>query len=124
MADIDLDLPWDRREQVMRWVYDRWGHDRVAMVGAPNTFRGRAAVAELGKVYGLPPSEIHRITRRLPAYARAGQLERAIAVSRKPANCLRPRNLTPRSCERRACWTACRATGPCTPAGWWSRPSR
>jgi len=81
MADIDLDLPWDRREQVMRWVYDRWGHDRVAMVGAPNTFRGRAAVAELGKVYGLPPSEVHRFTRRLPAYARAAQLERAIAVS-------------------------------------------
>ncbi len=81
MADIDLDLPWDRREQVMRWVYDRWGHDRVAMIGAPNTFRGRAAVAELGKVHGLPPSEVHRFTRRLPAYARAGELERAIAVS-------------------------------------------
>ena len=55
MADIDLDLPWDRRDQVINWVYDRWGHDRVAMIGSANTFHARAAVAELGKVYGLPP---------------------------------------------------------------------
>lgn len=70
MADIDLDLPWDRREEVMRWVYERWGHDRVAMIGSPNTYRARAAVAELGKVYGLPPHEIHQFTRRLPWFGR------------------------------------------------------
>ncbi len=66
MADIDLDLPWDRRDEVIRWVYDRWGHDRVAMIGAPNTFHARAAVADLGKVYGLPPHEVHRTTKLLP----------------------------------------------------------
>jgi len=69
MADIDLDLPWDQRDQVIRWVYDRWGHDRVAMIGAPNTFHARAAVAELGKVYGLPPHEVHRVTKHLPRMA-------------------------------------------------------
>lgn len=74
MADIDLDLPWDRREEVMRWVYDRWGHDRVAMIGAPNTYRARAAVAELGKVYGLPPHEAHRFTKRLPFFGRMAEI--------------------------------------------------
>lgn len=65
MADIDLDLPWDQRDQVIAWVYDRWGHDRVAMIGAPNTFQARAAVADLGRVFGLPPHEIHEVTRRM-----------------------------------------------------------
>ncbi|MBN2561084.1 MAG: DNA polymerase III subunit alpha [Phycisphaerae bacterium] len=72
MADIDLDLPWDQRDQVIRWVYDRWGHDRVAMIGAPNTFHARAAVAELGKVYGLPAHEVHRTTKLLPRAASWG----------------------------------------------------
>ncbi|MCC7291028.1 MAG: DNA polymerase III subunit alpha [Phycisphaerales bacterium] len=66
MADIDLDLPWDRRDEVIRWVYERWGHDRVAMIGSPNTFHARAAVADLGKVYGLPPHEVYRTTKLLP----------------------------------------------------------
>ncbi len=80
MADIDLDLPWDQRDQVIRWVYDRWGHDRVAMIGAPNTFHARAAVAELGKVYGLPAHEVNRVTKHLPRSA-AWNLAEAIAQS-------------------------------------------
>jgi len=65
MADIDLDLPWDQRDQVINWVYQRWGNDRVAMIGSPNTFQARAAVADLGRVFGLPPQEVHEITRRM-----------------------------------------------------------
>ncbi len=50
MADIDLDLPWHRRDEVVRRVYDRWSHDRVAMIGAPNCFHARAAVADLASM--------------------------------------------------------------------------
>jgi DNA-directed DNA polymerase III PolC len=80
MADIDLDLPWDKREQVIRWVYDRWGHDRVAMIGCPHVYHGRAAVAELGKVFGLPPHEVYRVTKLLPR-TRATRLQQAVAGS-------------------------------------------
>ncbi len=80
MADIDLDLPWDRRDEVVRWVYERWGYDRVAMIGSPNTFHGRAVVVELGKVLGLPPHEVHEITRHVP-HTSAGDLAKAIAAS-------------------------------------------
>ena len=80
MADIDLDLPWDKREQVIRWVYERWGHDRVAMIGCANTFHGRAAMAELGKVFGLPPHEVYRVTKLLPR-VRATKLRGAVAGS-------------------------------------------
>ncbi len=80
MADIDLDLPWDQRDEVINWVYERWGHDRVAMIGAPNTFHARAAMVELGKVFGLPAQEIHRVTKLLPHTA-AWHLAGSIAAS-------------------------------------------
>ncbi len=80
MADIDLDLPWHRRDEVVRRVYDRWSHDRVAMIGAPNCFHARAAVADLARVFGLPPHEIRRVTRGLPR-TEAGDLARAVAGS-------------------------------------------
>lgn len=84
MADIDLDLPWDRRDQVIRWVYERWGSDRVAMIGASNTFHARAAVVDLGKVYGLPPHELHQAT-RLMGYMTSCNLSQAIAGSPEAA---------------------------------------
>jgi len=54
LADIDLDLPWDRRDDVVQYVFDRYGRSTVAMIGAFNTFQGRAAVADIAKVYGIP----------------------------------------------------------------------
>ena len=66
LADIDLDLPWDRRDAVMEYVFDRYGRDKAAMIGAFNTFQGRAAVADIAKVYGIPDREVRRFTEHLP----------------------------------------------------------
>ncbi|HSW49024.1 MAG TPA: OB-fold nucleic acid binding domain-containing protein, partial [Bryobacteraceae bacterium] len=65
---IDLDLPWDRRDDVIQYVFDRYGSERVAMIGAFNTFHGRAAVADIAKVYGIPESEVRRFTENLPYF--------------------------------------------------------
>ena len=89
LADIDLDLPWDRRDQVINWVYERWGHDRVAMIGAPHTFQARAAVAELGKVFGLPPREVHRASRLLSRGAAGDPAADAAAQEEPYATILR-----------------------------------
>lgn len=66
LPDIDLDLPWDRREEVMRWIYGRYGEDRVAMIGGFAHYQGRAAVAEVAKASGIPAQEAHAWTKRLP----------------------------------------------------------
>ncbi len=66
LADIDLDLPWDRRDDVMEYVFNRYGRDKAAMIGAFNTFQGRAAVADIAKVYGIPEREVRRFTEHLP----------------------------------------------------------
>jgi DNA-directed DNA polymerase III PolC len=68
LADIDLDLPWDRRDEVIRHVFDRYGREHVAMIGAVHTFQGRSAVADIAKVYGIPEREARRFTERLPWY--------------------------------------------------------
>jgi DNA-directed DNA polymerase III PolC len=69
LADIDLDLPWDERDRVIDYVFERYGRDHVAAIGACNTFQGRAAVADIAKVYGLPEREVRRFTENLPMYS-------------------------------------------------------
>jgi len=76
LADIDLDLPWDKRDEVVQYVFDRYGREHVAMIGACNTFQGRAAVADIAKVYGIPDREVRRFTERLPHFL--GDAESAI----------------------------------------------
>lgn len=76
LADIDLDLPWDRRDEVVQHVFDTYGAGHVAMIGALHTFQGRSAVAEIAKVYGIPEREARRFTARLPYYT--GDVREAI----------------------------------------------
>ncbi|MHB8838498.1 MAG: hypothetical protein ACYC7F_06050, partial [Gemmatimonadaceae bacterium] len=68
LADIDLDLPWDRRDEVIEYVFERYGAEHVAMIGAFNTFHGRAAIADIAKVYGIPEREVRRFTEHLPYF--------------------------------------------------------
>ncbi len=61
--DIDLDLPsGDRREQVIQYVYERYGRLGAAMTANVITYRGRSAAREVGKVLGLPPDVIERLS--------------------------------------------------------------
>ena len=64
--DIDLDFPWDERDQVLAYVFTRYPRPRAAMVANHNTFRLRGALREVAKVHGRPPGEIREVTRRLP----------------------------------------------------------
>jgi len=66
LPDIDLDLPWDRREEIISWLYERYGLDKVAMIGGFAHFKGRASVAEVAKAMGIPAHEAHAWSKRLP----------------------------------------------------------
>lgn len=69
LADIDLDLPWDRRDDVVRYVFERYGEEHVACIGAFNTFQGRSTVADIAKVYGISEREVRRFTEHLPYFS-------------------------------------------------------
>ena len=52
--DIDVDFEHERREEVIQWVYDRYGRERAALCATVVRYRARGAVREVGKVMGLP----------------------------------------------------------------------
>jgi len=64
--DIDIDFSWKRRDEIIDWVYERHGRDRVAMISTHCTFRMRSALREVAKALGLPESEINPVTKNIP----------------------------------------------------------
>jgi error-prone DNA polymerase len=67
--DIDLDLPsGDRREQVIQYVYQRYGGRAAAMTANCITYRARLAVREVGKVLGLPEPRLDRLAKQLTPF--------------------------------------------------------
>lgn len=60
--DFDLDFSWADRDELIDYVFKRYGRDHVALLGMFATFQFNAAVRELGKVFGLPKSEIDGLT--------------------------------------------------------------
>ncbi|MDR5696420.1 MAG: error-prone DNA polymerase [Armatimonadota bacterium] len=63
--DIDLDIQHNRREEVIQFVYDRYGRERAAMVANVVRYRARSAVRDVGKALGLPPTSLDRLARML-----------------------------------------------------------
>jgi error-prone DNA polymerase len=63
--DIDVDFAWDERDQVIDYVFSRYGNQRAAMVANHNTFGARAAIREVAKVYGLTEKEIAQVTSKI-----------------------------------------------------------
>lgn len=61
--DIDLDIEHDRREEVIQYVYRRYGRDRAAMVANVVRYRPRSAVRDVGKALGLPAVPLDRLAR-------------------------------------------------------------
>ena len=64
--DIDLDFSWRDRDEIIKYVYTKYGYDKVAMISATITFRARSAFREVGKVFGIPHSEISTYTKLIP----------------------------------------------------------
>ncbi len=64
--DIDTDLCSRRRDEVIHFVYQRFGEDQVATVCTINRFRSRSALREVAKAYGLPTEEVSKLADSLP----------------------------------------------------------
>lgn len=63
--DIDIDFPWDERDDVLDYVFEKY-RGRAAMVANHNFLRDRSAIREVAKVFGIKEDEISYITNRLP----------------------------------------------------------
>ncbi|MCF7804495.1 MAG: DNA polymerase III subunit alpha [Candidatus Marinimicrobia bacterium] len=63
--DIDIDFAWDERDDILDYVFAKYGETRAAMVSNQVRLQPRSAVREAAKVYGLSNEEINAITKRL-----------------------------------------------------------
>ena len=64
--DFDIDFSWKDRNTVTQYIFDRF--DNVALLATYNTFKYRAVVRELGKVFGLPKEEIDKLSKRVAGH--------------------------------------------------------
>ncbi len=75
VPDIDVDIATQRREEVLQYVYRKYGCEKAAMVCTYVTFRGRNAVREVGKVLGLPAPILDRMAKTISSYGGAHAVE-------------------------------------------------
>jgi DNA polymerase III alpha subunit len=61
--DFDIDFSWKDRDEVIDYIFKRYGRDHVSLLGMYSTFQRRAVIRELGKVFGLPKEEIDKLAR-------------------------------------------------------------
>jgi DNA polymerase-3 subunit alpha len=61
--DFDIDYSWKERDDVIDYVFKRYGREHTALMGTITTFKDRSPIRELGKVYGLPKAEIDQLVK-------------------------------------------------------------
>jgi error-prone DNA polymerase len=62
--DIDIDFEHERREEVMQYLYRKYGRHRAALTATVTTYRHKSAIRDVGKALGLPKATVERIARR------------------------------------------------------------
>jgi error-prone DNA polymerase len=61
--DIDIDFEHERREEVIQYVYEKYGRERAAIAATVIMYRPKSALRDLGKAFGLDPEECGRLTK-------------------------------------------------------------
>ena len=65
--DIDIDLCWRRRDDVIEYCYDNWGSEHVAMISNINRYRQKSAIRDTARACGLEPVEVNRLVKERKA---------------------------------------------------------
>ena len=63
--DIDIDFAHERREEVIQYVYGKYGRDRAGLAATVISYRGRSAIREVGKAMGLSEDVVGALARNL-----------------------------------------------------------
>ena len=125
MPDFDIDFDERRRGEVIRYVTEKYGDDRVAMIVTYGTIKAKQAVKDSSRVLGYPFAMGDRITKAMPAAVMGkdvplqGHLRHratsATARAASSARCTTPTPTSRRSSTPRSASRASSASGACTP---------
>jgi len=66
MPDIDIDFCYERRGEIIHYVIEKYGEESVAQIITFGTMAARAAVRDVGRVMGMPYSEVDRLAKQVP----------------------------------------------------------
>jgi DNA polymerase-3 subunit alpha len=71
MPDIDVDVPINKRENIIEYIKNKYGHDKVSQMITFNTMKGRGALKDVLRVYGnISFEEMNKITKNIPDEAK------------------------------------------------------
>ena len=71
MPDIDVDVPIQKREQIIEYIKNKYGHGKVSQMITFNTMKGRGAIKDVLRVYGnVSFDEMNKITKNIPDEAK------------------------------------------------------
>ncbi len=66
--DIDIDFEHERREEVLQYIYDKYGRERAGMTGVTITYKSRSAIRDVGKALGLSLDLVDRLAKNADGY--------------------------------------------------------
>jgi error-prone DNA polymerase len=66
--DIDIDFEHERREEVLQYVFNRYGRDRAALTAVATSYRGRSAIRDVAKALGLPPDQVNELAKTMDSW--------------------------------------------------------
>jgi DNA polymerase-3 subunit alpha len=108
MPDMDIDFADDRRDEVIRYVADRYGRDRVAHIITFGTLGAKAAIRDVGRVLGMTYADVDRIAKLVPNFPLNITLEDAHQKSPPLAEMVRSQT------QVRELWDIARTLEGCT----------
>ena len=76
--DIDVDFEHERREEVIQWIYETYGHRHAALTAVVSRYRSRGAVREVGKALGLPEDITAALAGQIWGWSTEGVAERHV----------------------------------------------
>ncbi|WP_412990252.1 DNA polymerase III subunit alpha [Pediococcus siamensis] len=85
MPDIDLDIPDNKRDEILAYVHDKYGHSHVSQIITFGTLAAKQALRDVGRVFGLVPYEINQLSKLVPNVLKIS-LDAAVAQSQKLKN--------------------------------------
>lgn len=68
MPDIDVDFCAERRDEIIKYVTERYGADKVAQIGTFGTMSAKAVVKDVGRALGIPYADVDRVTKLIPTF--------------------------------------------------------
>jgi error-prone DNA polymerase len=89
--DIDVDFEHERREEVIQYIYRKYGRDRAALAATVISYRPRSAIRDIGKALGFSPAQVGQLARNISWWDEPEQF--ASRLAEQGANKLKIRQL-------------------------------